>query len=128
MQCRRLQFHSWVRKTHWKRNRLLTPVFLGFPGGSDDKESSCNAGVLGSIPEGGRYLEGHVLLTPRASKYCRSAQVITFKKDKIWRKVLKRQKHLCIYSVWGIKMFSSLKRILRAKILYFAYINTKSHG
>ena len=29
---------------------LLTPVFLGFPGGSDGKESACNAGDLGSIP------------------------------------------------------------------------------
>ena len=29
---------------------LSTPVFRGFPGGSDDKESSCNVGVLGSIP------------------------------------------------------------------------------
>ena len=26
----------------------------GFPGGSDDKESACNAGDLGSIPESGR--------------------------------------------------------------------------
>ena len=27
---------------------------LGFPGGSDSKESSCNAGYLGSIPGLGR--------------------------------------------------------------------------
>ena len=26
----------------------------GFPGGSDDKESACNAGVPGSIPGSGR--------------------------------------------------------------------------
>ena len=32
------------------RNRLPTPVFLDFPGGSDDKESSCNMVDLGSIP------------------------------------------------------------------------------
>ena len=31
-----------------------TPVFLGFPGGSDSKESACNAGNLGSIPVLGR--------------------------------------------------------------------------
>ena len=36
------------------RNRLPTPVFLDFPGGSDDKESSCNMGDLGSIPGSGR--------------------------------------------------------------------------
>ena len=38
----------------WRRNRLPTPVFLGFPGGSDGKESTCNAGELGLIPELGR--------------------------------------------------------------------------
>ena len=27
---------------------------MGFPGGSDSKESACNAGDLGSIPELGR--------------------------------------------------------------------------
>ena len=27
---------------------------MGFPGGSDGKESACNAGDLGSIPELGR--------------------------------------------------------------------------
>ena len=30
------------------------PVFLGFPGGSDGKESACNAGDPDSIPESGR--------------------------------------------------------------------------
>ena len=47
-------FHSWVGKIHWRRDRLPTPVFLSFPGGSDGKESTCNAGDLGSIPELGR--------------------------------------------------------------------------
>ena len=31
------------------RDRLPTPVFLGFPGGSDGKESLCNAQDLGLI-------------------------------------------------------------------------------
>ena len=31
-----------------------TPVFLGFPGGSDSKESACNAGNLGLTPGSGR--------------------------------------------------------------------------
>ena len=30
---------------------------MGFPGGSDGKESACNAGDLGSIPELGSLLE-----------------------------------------------------------------------
>ena len=33
---------------------LSTPVFLGFPAGSDGKESTCNVGDLGSIPGLGR--------------------------------------------------------------------------
>ena len=50
----RSQFDSWVRKTHWRRDRLPTPVFLGFRGGSAGKESDCNEGDLGSIPGLGR--------------------------------------------------------------------------
>ena len=34
-------FDSWVGKIHWRRDRLPTPVFLGFPGGSAGKESTC---------------------------------------------------------------------------------------
>ena len=33
-----------------ERDRLPTPVFLGFSCGSAGKESACNAGDLGSIP------------------------------------------------------------------------------
>ena len=43
-----------VRKIRWRRDRLPTPVFLGFPCGSAGKESSCNAGDPGSIPGLGR--------------------------------------------------------------------------
>ena len=38
---------------------LLTPVFLGFPGGSDGKESTCNVGDLGLIPGLGRGRHGN---------------------------------------------------------------------
>jgi len=48
------RFDSWVRKIPWRRDRLPTPVFLGFPGGSDSKESACNARDLGLIPGLGR--------------------------------------------------------------------------
>ena len=41
------QVDSWVRKIHWRRDRLPTPVFLGFPGGSAGKESNCNVRDLG---------------------------------------------------------------------------------
>ena len=40
---------SWVGKITWRRDRLSTPVFLDFPGGSAGKESAHNAGDLGSI-------------------------------------------------------------------------------
>ena len=53
-QCRKTGFHPWVGKIPWRRERLPTPGFLGFPGGSDSKESACIAGDLGSIPELGR--------------------------------------------------------------------------
>ena len=54
LQHRRPQLDSWVGKIHWRRDRLPTPVFLGFPGGSAGKESACNAGDLGLIPGLGR--------------------------------------------------------------------------
>ena len=43
-------FDSWVRKIQWRRDRLPTPVFLGFPCGSASKESACNVGDLGLTP------------------------------------------------------------------------------
>ena len=54
LQCRRPGFDSWVGKICWRRDRLPTLVFLGFPGGSAGKESTCNVGDLSSIPGLGR--------------------------------------------------------------------------
>ena len=48
------QIQSLGREDFWIRDRLLTPVFLGFPCGSAGKESSCNEGDLGLIPGLGR--------------------------------------------------------------------------
>ena len=48
-------------------NRNLTVRFLGFPGGSDGKESDCNARDMGSIPGLGRSLgegNGNPLQSP----------------------------------------------------------------
>ena len=44
----------WVGKICWRRDRLPTPVFLGFRCGSAGKESACNTGDLSSIPGLGR--------------------------------------------------------------------------
>ena len=43
------RFDTWVRKIHWRRNRLPTPVFFDFPCDSAGKESACNVGDLNSI-------------------------------------------------------------------------------
>ena len=51
-----VQFLGW--KIRWRRDRLPAPMFLGFSGGSDGKESACNMGDLGSIPKLGRSPEG----------------------------------------------------------------------
>ena len=50
LQCRRPRFESWVGKICGRRDRLPTPVFLGFPCGSSGKESACIVGDLGLIP------------------------------------------------------------------------------
>ena len=34
------QFNSWVRNICWRRDRLVTPVLLGFTGDSAGKESA----------------------------------------------------------------------------------------
>jgi len=55
LQCRRPQLDSWVGQIHWRRDRLPTPVFLGFPScGSAGKESTCNVRDLCLIPGLGR--------------------------------------------------------------------------
>ena len=51
---RETQFNSWIGKIRWRSERLPTPGFLGFPGGSAGKESTHNAGDLGLIPGLGR--------------------------------------------------------------------------
>ena len=58
LQCRRPHFDPWIGKIPLRRDRLPIPVFLGFPGGSDRKESACNVGDLGLIPGLGRSLGG----------------------------------------------------------------------
>ena len=52
MQETLVQFLS--REDPLEKGRLHTPVFLGFPGSSDGKESACNVGDLGSIAGLGR--------------------------------------------------------------------------
>ena len=48
-----VQFLGW--EDPWRRDRLPSPVFLGFFGGSVGKEFTCNMGDLDSIPGLGRF-------------------------------------------------------------------------
>ena len=41
-----IRFDFWVGKILWRRDRLPTPVFLGFPCDSAGKESTCSAGDM----------------------------------------------------------------------------------
>ena len=52
MQETLVQFLGW--EDPLEKGQATTPVFLGFPGGSDSKESAHNAGDLGSISGLGR--------------------------------------------------------------------------
>ena len=54
LQYRKHQFDSWVRKNPWRRDRLPTPVFMGFVVAQLIKNPTCNAGDLGSISGLGR--------------------------------------------------------------------------
>ena len=64
LQCRRPRFDSWVGEICWRSDRLPTPVFLDFPGGSAGEKSACNVEDLGSIPGLGRSLgEGNSYLS-----------------------------------------------------------------
>ena len=49
-----VQVDSWVWKILWRRDRLPTPVCLGFPCSSAGKEFACSVGDLGLIPGLGR--------------------------------------------------------------------------
>ena len=94
-----------VWKIPWRRNRLPTPVFLGFPGGSDSKESACNAGDLGSIPGFGRSpggghgnpLQYSCLENPHG------------------------QRSLLSYSPWGCKVRHNWSNLAQHSIEWFAF-------
>ena len=86
---------SWVGKFPWRKDRLPTPVFLGFLGGSDGKESACIVGDLGLIlglvrsPEGGH---GNPL-----QYFCLENT--------------HRQRGLAGYSPWGHKQLDTIEQL-----------------
>ena len=48
---------TWLTEVHLVKAMVFPVVMMGFPGGLDGKESSCNAGDQGSLPESGRSSE-----------------------------------------------------------------------
>jgi len=75
------------QKILWRRDWLSTPVFLGFSGGLDGEEPSCNAGDLSLIPGLGRSPGGG---HGNPSQYSCLEN-------------LQRQRHLAGCSPWGFK-------------------------
>ena len=47
---------AWIKRMWWVGGCSgVTLEYWGFPGGSDVKESACNAGDPGSVPESGQF-------------------------------------------------------------------------
>ena len=75
-----------------EKDRLPIPVFLGFPNGSDGKESSCNAGDLSLIrgldrsPGGGHGspLQNSCLENPHEQRNLAGAVAHGLAKNRIW--------------------------------------------
>ena len=67
---------------------LLVPILSSFPGGSDSKESICNVGDLGLIPEWGR--------SPR-KRHSNPLQCS-------WLEKFHGQRNVVIYSPWGCRV------------------------
>ena len=88
----------------WRRNRLPTPVFLGFPCGSAGKESSCNEGDLASIP---------------------GLEKIPWRRERLLTPVFWPGEFHGLYSPWGRKKLDTTERlsycsvhgVLKARIL-----------
>ena len=106
-----MQFDSWVGKIHWERDRLPTPVFLGFTCGSASEESTCNAGDLGLIPGLGKGLcrwHSGKESTCQCRKLRFDPWVGTIPQRRKWQPTpvflpgkFHRQRSLAGYSAWG---------------------------
>ena len=93
---------SWVRKIHWRRDRLPTPAFLGFPDGSDCNECACNS----------------------ADRFNPWVRKIPWRRK--WQPTLvflpgesHGQKSLADYSLWGLKELDMTERL---NILTFIFL------
>ena len=97
-------FNSWVEKICWRRDRLPTPVFLGFPCGPASRESAHNVGDLGSIPELGRSLgegKGYPLQYSGLENFM-DCLVHGVAKSRTWLKQLSAVQHI----YWNLHNYS----------------------
>ena len=92
----------------WRRDRLSTPVFLGFPCGSAGKQSACNAGDLGLIPGLGR--------SPGEGKDC-SLQYSGLENSMDYHRELDMTEQLSLYQIYNTILEVEGKR--RIKLLLF---------
>ena len=86
-------------KIPWRRDRLPTPIFLGFLAEADGKESACSVGDLASIPKMGRYPGGW---NDKPLQYsCLENS--------------HGQRSLVVYSPWGLKELEVAERLNTAQ-------------
>ena len=120
MQYRGPWFDSWVGKTPWRRDRRPTPVFLGFPGCSVGKESTCSVGDLGSITS---FSKADILISslPIYMFSCLIALVRTSNKM-LYKSG--ESKHFCPHPDLRGKSFSfsPLSMMLTVSLLYMVFI------
>ena len=80
-------------------------MFMGFPGGSDSKESACNAGDLGSIPGSEKEMATH-------------SSVLT------WR--IHGQRSLVVCSPWDLKESEATELSLQFTYYTLGHLETAS--
>ena len=109
--------HSRGNKHEWKRIQLSVTLLCswmadwGFLNGSDSKESTCDAGDLGSIPELGRPLRGG---------HGNPVQYSCLENTH-------RQGSLVGYSPWGHKESDTTERLSIYGLLCKAYLKTTGY-
>ena len=128
LQCRRSWFDFWVGKIRWRRDRLPTPVLLGFPCFSAGKESTCNVGDLGSIPGLGRspgegigyplqyswaslVAQGRICLQCGRPGFNPSVGKIPWRRERLPTLVLWSGEFHRLYSPWGRKGSDMTERL-----------------
>ena len=112
-----------VRKILWRRDRLSTPVFLGFPGGLDGKESACNVGNLSSIPGLGRCPEEGKGYPCQCSGLENSPQTIVHGVTESWTWLSNSHSRSMFRKCWCSATFVSPSRTFPSLTYYFIYHN-----